>query len=209
MIKIPNFCGIFATLFVTTTMVLLASCSQDDDNYDSDMYTLAEMGTRLGGGDPGSGGTGGGNTPFIYPTIDEIMSNTVVIQQAESAWNQMMADSTNHEYHERGFYIYYNRLTGEYYCGEIQMGSTSSISFSAPHDSAICASYHCHTPSTYYPSTLCRNTGPSEGDLSMARTYKLPGLVEDYSVNPLYGGAPANASHHIRSFGPSRRTYIY
>ena len=52
-----SFCGIFATLFVTTTMVLLASCSQDDDNYDSDMYTLAEMGTRLGGGgDPGSGG---------------------------------------------------------------------------------------------------------------------------------------------------------
>ena len=44
------FCGIFATVFVTTTMVLLASCSQDDDYYDSDMYTLAEMGTRLGGG---------------------------------------------------------------------------------------------------------------------------------------------------------------
>ena len=55
-IKFKNFCGIFATLFVTTTMVLLASCSQDDDNYDSDMYTLAEMGTRLGGGDPGNGG---------------------------------------------------------------------------------------------------------------------------------------------------------
>ncbi len=54
--KISNFCGIFATLFVTTTMVLLASCSQDDDNYDSDMYTLAEMGTRLSGGDPGGGG---------------------------------------------------------------------------------------------------------------------------------------------------------
>ena len=44
-----SFCGIFATLFVTTTMVLLASCSQDDDYYESDMYTLAEMGTRLVG----------------------------------------------------------------------------------------------------------------------------------------------------------------
>ena len=32
-----SFCGIFATLLVTTTMVLLASCSQDDDNYDIDM----------------------------------------------------------------------------------------------------------------------------------------------------------------------------
>ena len=56
--KISNFCGIFATLFVTTTMVLLASCSQDDDYYESDMYTLAEMGTRLGGkGDSGDGET--------------------------------------------------------------------------------------------------------------------------------------------------------
>ena len=53
--KISNFCGIFATLFVTTTMVLLASCSQDDDNYESDMYTLAEMGTRLGDPEPGGG----------------------------------------------------------------------------------------------------------------------------------------------------------
>ena len=55
MIKFSNLCGIFATVFVTTTVVLLASCSQDDDNYDSDMYTMAEMGTRLGGGDPGGG----------------------------------------------------------------------------------------------------------------------------------------------------------
>ena len=53
--KFTNFCGIFATLFVTTTIILLASCSQDDDYYDnSEMYTLAEeMGTRSGGGDPG------------------------------------------------------------------------------------------------------------------------------------------------------------
>ena len=57
MMKSKNFCGIFAMLFVTTTIILLASCSQDDDYYEnSEMYTLAEMGTRLGGkGDPGSG----------------------------------------------------------------------------------------------------------------------------------------------------------
>ena len=62
------FCGIFATLFVTTTMVLLASCSQDDDYYDnSEMYTLAEeMGTRSGGngGDPGYVGDGN-DIPFL------------------------------------------------------------------------------------------------------------------------------------------------
>ena len=35
-------------------MVLLASCSHEDDGYDNaDMYTLAEMGTRLGDPEPG------------------------------------------------------------------------------------------------------------------------------------------------------------
>lgn|SRR5574344_409644 len=46
------YCGIFATLFVATTATLLTSCSQEDDDYDTDMYTLAErMGTRALGGD--------------------------------------------------------------------------------------------------------------------------------------------------------------
>ena len=43
----------FCILFVATTIVLLASCSQDDDYYESDMYTLAERGTRLGDPEPG------------------------------------------------------------------------------------------------------------------------------------------------------------
>lgn len=40
---------------VTALFCVFCGCSQDDDYYDSDMYTLAEMGTRLGegGGDPG------------------------------------------------------------------------------------------------------------------------------------------------------------
>ena len=68
--KIKNFCGIFATVFVTTTMVILASCSQDDDYYDnSEMYTLAEeMGTRSGGGDPG----GQPSPVYTYITEDPI-----------------------------------------------------------------------------------------------------------------------------------------
>lgn len=57
-----SFCGIFATLFVTTTIILLASCSQDDDYYESDMYTLAEMETRLG--DPEQGGGNGYDQEF-------------------------------------------------------------------------------------------------------------------------------------------------
>ena len=39
---------------ITALLGLLCGCSQEDDGYDSDMYTLAEeMGTRGGGGDPG------------------------------------------------------------------------------------------------------------------------------------------------------------
>lgn len=62
-----SFCGIFATLFVTTTIILLASCSQDDDCYESDMYTLAEMETRSGGGDPG-----GGQPSPVITNVDSI-----------------------------------------------------------------------------------------------------------------------------------------
>ena len=65
--KFTNFCGLFATVFVTTTIILLASCSQDDDYYEnSDMYTLAEMGTRGGGngGDPGGGGGDANHTLY-------------------------------------------------------------------------------------------------------------------------------------------------
>lgn len=72
--KISNFCGIFAALFVTTTMVLLASCSQDDDNYDSDMYTLAEMGTRIS--DP----TEGGGTSHGHYSFETVVTETVELE---------------------------------------------------------------------------------------------------------------------------------
>ncbi len=68
-----NFSGIFATAFVTTTLILLASCSQDDDYYDSEMYTLAEMGTRLA--EEGESGDPGGNQPStttIYVTTEPV-----------------------------------------------------------------------------------------------------------------------------------------
>lgn len=53
-----NFCGIFATTFMVATAITIASCSQDDDDYNSNMYTLAEKMETRSGGDPG-GGTGG------------------------------------------------------------------------------------------------------------------------------------------------------
>jgi hypothetical protein len=59
-----NFCGIFATVFMVVTAITIASCSQDDDDYNSDMYTLAEkMETR-------SGVEGGGGENPTNPKLD-------------------------------------------------------------------------------------------------------------------------------------------
>ena len=49
-----NFCGIFSTMFVAATIFSVSSCSQDDDYYESDMYTMAEpLETRAA--EPGEG----------------------------------------------------------------------------------------------------------------------------------------------------------
>ena len=49
--------NVILMLAFTALVCSLMGCSQEDDGYDNaEMYTLAEMGTRLGGkGDPGSG----------------------------------------------------------------------------------------------------------------------------------------------------------
>lgn len=48
--------NVILMLAFTVLVCSLMGCSQSDDEYNSDMYTLAEMGTRLGGGgDPGNG----------------------------------------------------------------------------------------------------------------------------------------------------------
>ena len=101
--KFSNFCGIFATVFVTTTVVLLASCSQDDDNYDSDMYTMAEMGTRLGGGggDPGGGGSGTGGEMgpvWLEEGSDSIVYDDINIQHDivfNISWNGQFYDNAH------------------------------------------------------------------------------------------------------------------
>lgn len=62
------YCGIFATLFVATTATLLTSCSQEDDDYDTDMYTLAErMGTRA---NPGENSSSDGDDLDGYNSTD-------------------------------------------------------------------------------------------------------------------------------------------
>lgn len=90
--KISNFCGIFATVFVTTTIVLLASCSQDDDNYESDMYTMAEMGTRLLRVEPGSPHFRGGNKNVLI--VCEGLHLTYEVSWGSGYWYELQPDLT-------------------------------------------------------------------------------------------------------------------
>ncbi len=48
--------NVILMLAFTVLVCSLMGCSQSDDEYNSDMYTLAEMGTRLGGEPEGGGG---------------------------------------------------------------------------------------------------------------------------------------------------------
>lgn len=77
-----NFCGIFATVFMVATAITIASCSQDDD-YDSNMYTLAEKMDTRSGGDPG-----GGETPTPQPISgNPVCAGNDTIQIAMEEYN--------------------------------------------------------------------------------------------------------------------------
>ena len=58
-----NLCGIFATMFVAAIIFSVSSCSQDDDYYESDMYTMAEPLETRAGLEPSPGG---GNDNKMY-----------------------------------------------------------------------------------------------------------------------------------------------
>ena len=203
MIKIPNFCGIFATLFVTTTMVLLASCSQDDDNYDSDMYTLAEMGTRLGGG----GDPGGGTNP--YPSKSEISNNPDVLAKMLEVWNQTIASAEEGARREFGFYIKYNQ--GVYTFGDVFSGEPAGhnehahITLPGTNDPAVCAVFHTHTSLINCDSTMERNVGPSREDYRSNHARLMPCFVYDYQSGPIMGGQAPDSPGALYSYGQERR----
>ena len=209
MIKISNFCGIFSTLFVTTTIILLASCSQDDDYYDSDMYTLAETGTRLAeggeGGDPGGGGT------YVYPTSEEILSNGVVRQHLDNLWAQTIADATEDGRRELGCLIcqrksdltyYFQDLTGPYITGPTE----AHITLPGDLDSEVCAVFHTHTTLEFLPEKYHRKTGPSGPDSTGSHAHYLPCFVYDYEDAEIMGHQAKECSAKIYQYGQLRRT---
>ena len=111
MVKFTNFCGIFATTFMMATAITIVSCSQDDDDYNSNMYTLAEKMETRNGGDPGGGG---GYTPI--PTQipnDTIYKNYRFDFSPEAPFN---TDTVSHFYSNLNVMLY--RIDG-HIAGEV------------------------------------------------------------------------------------------
>lgn len=193
-------------IIIITTWLLFVSCSQEDEYYENEMYTLAEnLKTRYPEQEI---------LIYKYPTITEIMNSSAVQETAEDAWEDMTENASQSGRTEYGFYIYYKHSTREIYCGEIVAGSTipgcedtnGEISLgSNSNNLEVCAFYHCHTTLFFCPPTCSRKTGPSSSDLSWAASQGIPGLVDDYSVETLWGGTPIKSPHHMRTIGPTQR----
>ena len=205
-LRVASFQGISSFLIIAAAAFSIASCTQEEEYYDSNMHTLAEsLTTRF---------AETGYTTYSYPSVDSIKSAPAVINQANRAWNMMLENSSANGRTEYGFYIYYNHSTKNIYCGEIVAGAfisgcagtNGSISLgSNTNNLEVCGFYHCHTTLQYCPIDTFRQTGPSAPDISWANTHGIPGLVDDYDVQVLEGGMPKEASHSIKTIGPSRR----
>jgi hypothetical protein len=90
----------FATVFILTTTLTIASCSQDDDEYNSNMYTLAEKMETRSGGDPGGDDNGIHYQPnecgiwcilYMNKKVNSYQSYSAVVDSAMSntiGWNR-------------------------------------------------------------------------------------------------------------------------
>lgn len=205
-----NFCGIFATVFMVVTAITIASCSQDDDDYNSNMYTLAEeMDTRSGEG-------GGIVFPpiCVYPTVDVIKENSNVQAAMEQAWSLTKSSASPSGRKEYGFWIYYHYDTGEITCGSLIEGPPISggegtqgmISFLNENlTDEVCAFFHTHTPVKYCGYGTYRETGASPEDRNNANSLGIPGLVYDYIKNPISSKDDINSPGEVSTFGPIGR----
>lgn len=147
---------------------------------------------------------------FIYPTVSEIMSQQVVKDQMDAAWEKMKSSASKDARYEYGFYIYKKQPDGEYYVGNIIQGNkvqgcegtNASISLGIPTSNIdVCAFFHCHTTLHYCPSSTSRATGPSQSDINFSKDQELPGILRDYSDKEIQGGHDINDPYTDKNFG--------
>lgn len=153
--------------------------------------------------------------PDGFPDIKDIVRNPTVIATMDKAWNKMKNFASGNGRCEFGFYIYYNKNTNTYSCGEIVQGpviqgcegTNANVSLGKVIDNTtVCAFFHCHTTLQYCPKETMRRTGPSSADKSFASKNKLPGILYDYAKREIRGGDSKDLPKKIYTFGPSKRS---
>lgn len=151
---------------------------------------------------------------YTYPSVSDILKQSVVKNQMEAAWTRMKSSANENSRSEFGFYIYKKQPDGEYYVGDIVEGpattgcegTNASISLGRVTSNIdVCAFFHCHTTLQYCPETTSRTTGESQSDINFANNNKLPGILYDYSASTIYGGHDKNDSYKEYTFGPTHR----
>jgi len=160
-----------------------------------------------------------------FPSYQEIIANTAVIQRTSQAWSNTLAATTSTGRREEGFWIQVNTQSQRYEFAATDIGPTvgpytnaSVRPRSKPSDSHLTPSpidrptytiayFHTHTPTTYRPHG--RAVGPSRADSLFHNNYDVVGVVQDYSA--ISGGNipsnhPIGSASQLYHSGPNRRT---
>lgn len=195
--KIPHLLSLVAVTFIVT------SCTNDAEDFlwDNNSNSCSIEVESLSPTD-------------VYPSVSEIISNTTVKDAMDKAWQETLKLASKNGRQEVGFFIYYDFDTKKYSIGETQYGpiikgcdgTHASISLKPPtNGTTVCAFFHTHTPLTYCPNDVSRDTGPSQTDINTADSYGLPGILYDYSATRIYGGQSLNSPAKLYTFGVTRR----
>lgn len=166
----------------------------------------------------------------LCPSVNDFKSNTTVVNFLKGLWDKSVAfareNQATHAVREFGAFILLHP-DGSYSCKEVDPGPIVYATEEGVHGSIsankegiadesewyhptqrnpiIVGFMHTHYPSTWVPTDLRRDVGPSDQDNSSDHTW--PGLVYDYS-NSIQGGAPVNDPNNplkIWTCGPERR----
>lgn len=172
-------------LILCTLVIGISACSEDIDINEEKRHSFATRTTT--------------SLPeYVYPTVDDILSDPFINQRMDEAWQSCKArisDSCRAEY---GFNIYF-KINGTYSTSSIIHGpvvvgiDTTSCSFvTPPCDNAErqerCAIFHTHTSLAFFPPNMFRRVGPSRSDTLYERKHKIPLLTRDYAGEKIRGG---------------------
>ncbi|WET67102.1 hypothetical protein [Sphingobacterium sp.] len=164
--------------------------------------------------------------PFAPPAIkpdyykaENILKNPIVTKKMNDVWKSTKDDvSKDKGRRERGFWIYYNKVTKEYTTGKEIVGkyvqgnsgtngAVQPTNPEPPQNSVPVSFFHTHTPLTYVSPDLVRPAGFSEADIKFAINTRFDIIVIDY-VGDMY----PNGMYWIKgghSIDAESRTYTY